>query len=149
MKIISSILFCFVSIVSNAQERSVQILPSLLHPINAASENLIDTTNMYNSRYGPVARLTQDNMPCIMPYTTAVPIPNAAKLGATQHEIPNFWKSEPWKYHNQLMKSKPISQGWYQPKDFKAPWIGKKDMPTAKQFPSIKNSTSFYSKREN
>lgn len=65
----------------------------------------IDTTNMYSSQYGRVARLTQDNMPCIMPYNTTIEIPNVSGQKQVPTDIPNAWKSRKYparalpKYH--------------------------------------------------
>ena len=47
---------------------------------------------MYSSRYGIVARLKIDIMPCIMPYADAKAIPNPAKNKRTPSDIPNLWK---------------------------------------------------------
>ncbi len=142
MKILTSLLFCFISVASFAQNSLTQIAPATTSSFNAEPENWLDTTNMYNSRYGAVARLTQDNMPCIMPYAPVKPIPNAAKRRAP-NEIPNFWKGEPWKYRkpNQHLPVPEISP---QPEKFKAPGIVKKEIPSASSFVDNKNKLRFY-----
>ncbi|MCH5718155.1 hypothetical protein [Niabella hibiscisoli] len=146
MKMIVSLLFCLAVTLSYGQKARIQNAHSS-NPLGP--ESLLDTSNMYSSHYGSVARLTQYNMPCIMPYTSAVPIPNAARRETTANEIPNFWKSEPWKYRNQLRKSTPTPQSWNKTKDFKTPGVWNKDMLTVKPFPGIKDKVDFYMKREN
>lgn len=126
MKILISLLFCFMSsVLSYGQNDLVQnAIP--LNP--SGSESLLDTSNMYNSRYGAVARLTQDNMPCIMPNAFVTPIPNAAKRRPAPDKMPNFWKGQPWKYRPRPNKYIPIPEIPLKPERFKAPWLEKKDM---------------------
>lgn len=62
---------------------------------------ILDTTRMYASKYGKTARLTQDNMPCVIPYSNTRPIPNSAKGKTLPNDIPNAWDhqkkpSQPW-----------------------------------------------------
>lgn len=129
MKILTLLLFCFVSIASLAQKSPVSPSQETFSSFNLETGNWLDTTNMHDSKYGPVARLTQDNMPCIMPYTPANPIPNAARRRTTPDKIPNFWKTEPWKYRTRPPKPVPIPQKLYTPKEFKVPDVWNKKKP--------------------
>ncbi|GAB3425818.1 hypothetical protein [Niabella aquatica] len=94
--IIVVIAICFLTAI-NAQNRALlYIKPKTDYndsiPNNAA---WIDTTNMYSSKYGKVARLTQDNMPCIIPYNATKHMPNAFnKNQPLPNEIPNAWKRD-------------------------------------------------------
>ncbi len=115
MKIPAFLLFSLVSMTSYAQNNQVQNVIGL-NP--SASGNLLDTSNMYKSPYGAVARLTPDNMPCIIPDAFSVPIPNAAKNGKRPVEIPNFWKGAPWKYRGKPNKYLPVPEIRLQPKKF-------------------------------
>lgn len=117
------LLLCSAPLLSFAQKDMVQKAPNASSNFKSGSENWLDTSNMYNSRYGPVARLTQDNMPCIMAYTPLKSIPNAAEEKQTPNDIPNFWKGEPWKYRTQPSKPVAIPPKLYTPKGFKAPGI--------------------------
>ncbi|MGN7787433.1 hypothetical protein ACTJIJ_23065 [Niabella sp. 22666] len=144
MKILTSLLFCLISVASFAQSSLTQITPAPTSSFNAEPENWLDTANMYNSRYGAVARLTQDNMPCIMPYAAAVPIPNAAKRRTTPQEIPNFWKGEPWKYRPRPNKYLPVPEISLQPGKFKTPRTVKKEMPVARPIIENKSKLWFY-----
>ncbi len=92
MKILTFLLFCFVSVISYAQKSQPQIFPHTAPSLTPQAENWLDTTNMYNSRYGPVARLTQDNMPCIMPYAPVNAIPNAAPKEQCPVKFPTYGK---------------------------------------------------------
>ncbi|GEM_PF-3874405 len=147
MKIIASLLFCVISAVCYAQKSSVQPLQDASSAFHPEAEDLIDTTNMYNSRYGPVARLTQDNMPCIMPYASAKPIPNAAKRRVTPDEMPNFWK---YKRPQALPgKQMPIPESLQKPQSFKAPRRWEKEISAAKPIPDRESKTKFYIGDEN
>lgn len=53
----------------------------------------IDTTSSYHSRYGRVATLTADQMPCIIPYPTINHIPNPGRRQKWPSRIPNAWPS--------------------------------------------------------
>lgn len=78
-----------------SQKITIQKVPKN-HPVyQPAFENWLDTSNMYQSRYGSVARLTQDNMPCIMPNHPVQPIPNATDRNTLPGGIPNLWKNKP------------------------------------------------------
>ena len=75
----------------HAQNSATRVTPKNHRPVKEISE-LLDTTNMYASKYGNVARLTYDNMPCIMPYNNAVKMPNTAEGKRMPLDIPNAWK---------------------------------------------------------
>jgi hypothetical protein len=147
MKILTSLLFCFISVTSFAQSNLTQITPATTSSFHAEPENWLDTTNMYNSKYGAVARLTQDNMPCIMPYAAAVPIPNAAKRRTTPQEIPNFWKYK--RPQNFPGKPMPLPESLQKPQSFKSPGIWKQEILGAKPIPGIENQIKFPVKDRN
>ncbi|MCH5597589.1 hypothetical protein [Niabella ginsengisoli] len=88
MKILFSTLLISFAMLAAAQNR-------ILLKSEKKIPDLIDTTNMYSSKYGNVARLTYDNMPCIMPYNNSVSIPNTAHGKRTPADIPNAWKWKP------------------------------------------------------
>ncbi|MGC4234417.1 MAG: hypothetical protein QM594_15665 [Niabella sp.] len=70
------------------------------------SPSWMDTTNMYSSKYGKVARLTQDNMPCILPYNNTIEIPNATGQKQAPADIPNAWKGG--RYPSRALPKKPV-----------------------------------------
>ncbi|WP_346236987.1 hypothetical protein ABDK00_012895 [Niabella insulamsoli] len=59
--------------------------------------DLLDTSQMYHSSLGYVAKLKQDHMPCILPYPPATPIPGAHKAKNLPNQIPNAWRDKPLK----------------------------------------------------
>ncbi|GAB3010755.1 hypothetical protein GCM10027051_10860 [Niabella terrae] len=65
--------------------------PSLISTKPAIVSDILDTSHMYASRYGQVARLTLDNMPCILPYKNQTRIPNAVEGKSVPRDIPNAW----------------------------------------------------------
>ncbi|ULT39264.1 hypothetical protein KRR40_30360 [Niabella defluvii] len=134
MKILTFLLFCFVSVISYAQKSQPQIFPHTAPSLTPQAENWLDTTNMYNSRYGPVARLTQDNMPCIMPYAPVNAIPNAAPKRAMPGEIPNLWKNKAQKDHKFPTKPMPVPEGLHKSQALKEPLTWKKTILTTKPF---------------
>lgn len=141
MKILISLLFCFMSsVLSYGQNDLVQnAIP--LNP--SGSESLLDTSNMYNSRYGAVARLTQDNMPCIMPNAFVTPIPNAAvkRKKSQPDNIPNFWKyKRPPAFQGKPM---PIPESLQKPQSFKSPGMRKQEVKASKPIPGIDNQIRF------
>jgi len=85
---------------------------------------LLDTANMYASRYGKVARLTQDNMPCILPYDHSVPMPNAGRGQSTPGQIPNLWKRKKLPHSGKVPPATPYR--WPYNKD-SAPYFWFKD----------------------
>lgn len=86
-------------------------------------------------------------MPCILPYAPATPIPNAAKRRPAPDKIPNFWKGEPWKYRLKPNKYLPVPKVSFQPKNFKALGVGKKEIPTTNPFVDNKSKLKFYMDR--
>lgn len=66
--------------------------PSRIKTKPAIVSGVLDTSHMYGSRYGQVARLTLDNMPCILPYKSRVRIPNPMEGQSVPRDIPNAWK---------------------------------------------------------
>lgn len=134
MKILTSLLFCIISVASFAQNSLTQIAPAITSSFNAEPQNWLDTTHMYNSKYGPVARLTQDNMPCIMPYASVHAIPNAAPKRAVPNEIPNLWKNKPQENHKSPARLMPFHEGLQKSQTFIAPLTWKKTILNTKPF---------------
>lgn len=141
MKILTLLLFCFVSIASLAQKSPVSPSQETFSSFNLETGNWLDTTNMHDSKYGPVARLTQDNMPCIMPYTSAKPIPNVAKKRTTPDKIPNFWKYK--RPQNFPGKQMPIPESLQKLPDFKSPGAWRKEVLKANPSLIWKTKLSF------
>ena len=69
-----------------------QINKNIVIKKRSIPDQWVDESKTHTSRYGKVARLTLDNMPCIMPYTISTPIPNAGEELAIPPDIPNLWK---------------------------------------------------------
>jgi len=108
MKIIIAVItICFSTVINAQNGPLVRIKPKAGY--NDSTQNVpawIDTINMYSSQYGKVARLTQDNMPCIMPYNTTIEIPNPVGRKQVPNDIPNAWRGS--KYPTRTLPKYPI-----------------------------------------
>ncbi|HMR84789.1 MAG TPA: hypothetical protein PKE30_16705 [Niabella sp.] len=108
MKIIIVVIAICFSTALQAQNRPLlYIKPKAVYNDSISnSPGLLDTTHMYSSKYGKVARLTQDNMPCILPYNNTIEIPNATGRKQAPTEIPNAWKDG--RYPSLTQPQKPV-----------------------------------------
>ncbi len=108
MKIIIVVIGICFSTVLKAQNRPLLYIKPKAAYIDSISNSpgWLDTTHIYSSKYGKVARLTQDNMPCILPYDNTIEIPNATGWKQVP-DIPNVWKGSRYPYRTPPKKPVP------------------------------------------